>query len=319
MGFLLVLKAEMTRNFIVMRRYWFATLIGIIIGYGMLVMLAFAFISSRDTLVEGMEGQFGSAQAVNGTLGVLIGMLAFAIVGMFSQGLSGMARSGELEQLYMSPHGLITNFLARSLVASISSVLSMSVMLWLVDKTLAGILHIDGVDVALLILLLAMTYLNLIGFGFMIGGLVLVFKQTGQVATIIRLILIGLAVAAQPGSMAFAPVPVLSLPTTAEEALQAEEASGAAAAEEGEEVPPQDAQPFPLLVRVAAHMLPITDAAVCLKLLLIYDVGVGVLQPPYLQFFLLLIVSCVIWTLLGVTCFRYMERWSRNKGTLGAY
>jgi hypothetical protein len=29
--------------------------------------------------------------------------------------------------------------------------------------------------------------------------------------------------------------------------------------------------------------------------------------------------SCVFWTLIGISCFKVMENWSRSKGTLGAY
>jgi ABC-2 type transport system permease protein len=278
MGFFLVLKAEMVRSLIILRRYWFATLVGLFIGYSMLATIAYAFINNRDAVAHGLGDRFGGEAAISGTLGMLIGMLAFSIVGMFSQGLQSMARSGELEQLYMSPHGLITNFLARSLVSSITTILSMSLMLYLVDMTMSGILRIDGTDVLLLMLLLGLTYVNLIGFGFMIGGLVLVFKQTGQVATIIRLILMGLAVAASP-----------------------------------------DMSNWPLVAQIPAHMLPITDAAVCLKLVVIRDMGTGVLEPPYVQHFVFLLLNSIIWTGLGVVCFKLMERWSRSKGTLGAY
>lgn len=266
MGFFLVLRAELTRSFIMVRRYWFATLTGLIIGYGMLMMLISAFVAGRGEVLERF-----SAQAIGGTLGFLIGMLAFGIVGMFSQGLQSMARSGELEQLCMSPHGLITNFLARSLVSAISSVLSMSIMLWLVARTVKGELHADFGPTALM---LALTYVNLIGFGFMIGGLVLIFKQTGQVATIVRLVLVGVAIKAQPGMSEYP------------------------------------------LINAIAHMVPITDAAICLKLVVVHGEGFAVLHTPYFAF---LIVNCVLWTSIGVSLFKFMENWSRSKGTLGAY
>jgi len=278
MGFLLVFKAEMVRSLIILRRYWFATLIGLAIGYGMLAMLAYAFLSNREAITPELSERFGSSSAVNGTLGVLIGLLAFSVVGMFSQGLQAMARSGELEQLYMSPHGLITNFFARSFVATITMILNLALMLWLVDKTMAGILNIDGTDLLLLILLISLTYVNLLGFGFMVGGLVLVFKQTGQVATIIRLILMGLAIAASP-----------------------------------------EMTEWPMVAQVLAHMLPITDAAVCLKLVVIENKGLAIFEPPYVQHVVFLLLNAAIWTGAGMLCFKVMERWSRSKGTLGAY
>ncbi len=32
-----------------------------------------------------------------------------------------------------------------------------------------------------------------------------------------------------------------------------------------------------------------------------------------------LIANAAFWTVVGITCFRAMEDWSRSKGTLGAY
>jgi len=279
------MKAEIVRSSIIMRRYWFRTLTGMIIGYGTLAGMIMAFmqkggdanVATRFTDVE---------TATNTTLGLIIGMLAFGIVGMFSNGLQQMAQNGQLEQLCMSPHGLITNFLARASVGSVMSVFTSSIMLWAVAKTIGGTLH---TDVASLVLLLALTFTNLIGFGFMVGGLVLVFKQTGQVANIIRMALFALAVAATDKI------------TT-----------------------------WPLFARLVAHVLPITDATICLKYVLVKGQMVNTVNAAgetvsqfssvYLHpSFFLLVISCVTWTAIGVTLFRLMETWSRNKGTLGAY
>lgn len=269
MGFFLVMKAELVRTWIIMRRYWFATLTGLVVGWGMLMMLIVAFMQGGGEQVANMvQGERGTT----GALGLLIGMFAFGIVGLFTQGLQGMARTGELEQVCMSPHGLVTNFLARSFVAALTSILTSSILLTLVATTVKGKLHADFVPTAVLLFL---TYANLIGFGFMVGGLVLVFKQIGQVAMILRLILMGLAVVAS-----------------------------------------DKITEWPALARGLAHVLPITDAAICLKLVLVQGRGTGIFVTPY---FFFLIVSCVVWTLIGITCFRFLEDWSRDKGTLGAY
>ncbi|MCP4639532.1 MAG: ABC transporter permease [bacterium] len=312
MGFFLVMKAELTRTFIIMRRYWFATLTGLAIGWGMMMVLIVGFMSGGGEAVGKMvQGQ----NATNGALGLLIGMFGFGIVGMFTQGLQGMARTGELEQVCMSPHGLVTNFLARSFVSALSSILMSSILLMLVATSMKGNLHADPLALAALLFL---TYLNLIGFGFMVGGLVLVLKQAGQVAMILRLILMGLAFMAT-----------------------------------------EQISQWPTLVRWLAHILPITDAAICLKYTLIHgqqrpildaagekivnemvpvldkegapllnEVGEQVMQAIYqTEFssvfthpsFFFLLVNCVVWTSIGIALFHYMESWSRHKGTLGVY
>lgn len=308
MGFFLVLKAELVRSLIIMRRYWFAALTGITIGYSMLIIIIYAFMSHdekitnkvRERLVgpEQTIGQTAPAEpssvvaestdaaaepektaahprsyadkAVSTLLNFLIGVFAFGVVGMFSQGLSGMAQSGELEQLCMSPHGLVGNFLARAIVSSTSNIITSSILLALIVATVKGALFFSPAAVPIL----ALTFANLIGFGFMIGGLTLVFKQIGQVAMILRLALLGLA--------------MMSEVVTS----------------------------WPFIPRMLAHLLPITDAALCLRSILIDNAGYGVFLSTN---FYALIVSCVIWTSIGIACFRYMENWSRDKGTLGAY
>jgi len=294
MGFFLVMKAELVRTFIIMRRYWFRTITGMFIGYMMLLMLVLGFMH-RGRDVGAMADKLSDAEtATNWALGFIIGMFAFGIVGMFTQGLQQLAQSGQLEQLCMSPHGLVTNFLARTAVSSVTSIFTSALMVWLIAKTVGGTLHADFPATAAL---LALTFLNLIGFGFMVGGLVLVFKQTGQVAVLIRLALFALAILATDKIDKLHPI-----------------------------------------FRWAAHSLPITDAAICLKYVLIQGqmrptldgAGQAVLNTagePQLYAmsvfahpsFFFLLVSCVVWTVIGISCFRFMENWSRDKGTLGAY
>ena len=279
MGFFLVMKAEMVRNFIIMRRYWFRTITGMIIGYTVLLMFVLGVMSNRQGLEDYMtRGQ----DATNWALSFIIGMFAFGIVGMFTQGLQELSRSGQLEQLCMSPHGLVTNFMARSVVSSISNILTSALMIWLISKSVKGTLHADFLPT---LTLLALTYFNLIGFGFMFGGLVLVFKQTGQIAMVVRLGIFG--------------VPLLAT---------------------------ERVELLPIPLRIGAHAVPVTDAAICIKYVLIQgqmvvnDAGEQVFRSVFAHpSFFYLLINGVFWTVLGMACFRLMENWSRSKGTLGAY
>ena len=275
MGFFLIMKAEIVRSFIIMRRYWFRTLIGIIIGYGMLLVLIYAIYYNLDTVDEALAGRLTDpAKATNFVLGFIIGLFAFGVVGMFTQGLQDMARTGVLEQLCLSPHGLITNFLARSAVSSFSTVLSSSFMVWLVTFTVGGTLHFDALALVSLFLL---TYASLLGFGYMVGGLVLVFKQVGQMAMLMRMGLLAVA--------------MLSSETLLE-------GKGLA---------------FTALM----HALPITDATICIKYVLLDGQADGsVFMHPSFYF---LILNGAVWTAAGMLCFKTMENWSRLKGTLGTY
>ncbi|HDP34432.1 MAG TPA: hypothetical protein ENN29_04915 [Candidatus Hydrogenedentes bacterium] len=286
MSFLLVMKAEIVRSFIIMRRYWFRTLTGMVIGYGMLMVLIAGFIYSRPGIEEGLSRFDDPTAATNFVLGFIIGMYAFGVVGMFTQGLQGMAATGVLEQLCMSPHGLAVNFLAQTVVGSVASVLSSGIMVFAVTWSVGGMLHWDTIPI---LVLLTLTFFNLVGFGFMVGGLVLVFKQVGQMAILLRMGLFALAVFAR------------------EEILN---------------------QPWPLAFIL--HMLPITDATICLKYVLIKNQmttitavngePIEVFRSVFLYpSFYWLIASCVLWTVIGLVVFRFMEDYSRSKGTLGSY
>ena len=282
MGFFLVMKAEMVRNFIIMRRYWFRTITGMIIGYTVLLIFVLGVMSNRQGIEEQIQNMTRGQDATNWALSFIIGMFAFGIVGMFTQGLQELSQSGQLEQLCMSPHGLVTNFMARSVVSSISNILTSALMIWLISKSVKGTLHADFVPT---VTLLALTYFNLIGFGFMFGGLVLVFKQTGQIAMVVRLGIFG--------------VPLLAT---------------------------ERVELLPILLRIGAHAVPVTDAAICIKYVLIQgqmvvnDAGEQMFHSVFAHpSFFYLLINGVFWTVVGMACFRLMENWSRSKGTLGAY
>jgi hypothetical protein len=307
MGFLLVLKAEVVRTMIISRRYWFATVSALFVACIMFTGMFYGFLAGIG-LGAGMAGI-----AIERALGLIIGIFAFSMVGMFSTGLAGMARSGELEQVYMSPHGLITNFMARSTVSTILSIVTWTLILSFMSASFTraganaapadnptvqaapdapvtaapqtqnpntaaasvtgdGKLHAAPLPVAVLFFL---TYFSMTGFGFMIGGLVLVFKQVGQIAVLLRFAMIAVAWTASPALY--------------------------------------DQRPA---VQIIAHMIPVTDAAICLKLVLLKGIGNGVFTHTS---FFCLIANVAIWTPIGLACFKTMENWARSKGTLGAF
>ncbi|MBM3290783.1 MAG: hypothetical protein FJY92_11590 [Candidatus Hydrogenedentes bacterium] len=300
MGFFLVLKAEVLRTIIISRRYWFATLTALFVACIMFTGMFYGFLAGIG-LGAGMAGI-----AIERALGLIIGIFAFSMVGMFSSGLAGMARSGELEQVYMSPHGLITNFMARSTVSTILSIVTWTVILSFMSASFTrasanaaptteaasvqaatplaaadtsqhsmkgdGTLHADPLPVSVLFFL---TYFSMTGFGFMIGGLVLVFKQVGQIAVLLRFALMAVAWTASDSLYNLHPV-----------------------------------------LQWIGHIVPVTDAAICLKLVLLRGIGTDVFT--HMSFYCL-IANVAIWTPIGLACFKAMENWARSKGTLGAF
>ncbi|HOK09471.1 MAG TPA: hypothetical protein PLT82_07755 [Candidatus Hydrogenedens sp.] len=278
LGFLLIMKAEIIRGWIITRRYWFRTLTGLIIGYGMLMILIAGFFYSQPAIEKGINQFEDPTRATNYILGFIIGLFAFGVIGMFTQGIQGMAQTGILEQLCMSPYGLVTNFLARAVVASVSTIFYSALMVYMVVVSVGGKLHFDPIPV---VVLLTLSFINLLGFGFLVGGLVLVFKQVGQLTILVRMALFALAIFAR------------------EEFLQ-----------QG------------WLISAFMHALPITDASICLKYVLVKGqlTNSGQFVSVFLHpSFYWLGASCVFWTFIGITLFKIMENYSRYKGTLGIY
>lgn len=271
MGFFLVIKAELVRSWIMMRRYWFATVLGIIMTYGILI-LGIGSIASYG------GGKINTFIASEKALGFLLGTFAFGILGMFTQNLRSMARTGQLEQVCMSPHGLVTNFLARTTVTAFMSFFSMSIVYILVTYSLDIVIHVDLLAV---VVLMVLTCIGVIGLGFMCGGLVLVFKNTGQLLMLVRFLVLGMPIAATKN------IDNWSVP-----------------------------------LQWVAHIVPSTDAAICLKYVLVEGQinSHGVFESFHRHpSFFILIVNASIWTFVGIALFQAMENWSRDKGTLGAY
>jgi len=84
MSFFRVMKAELVRSFIIMRRYWFRTLTGMVIGYGMLMVLIAGFIYSKGGVGDTINHFDDPTAATNFVLGFIIGMFAFGVVGMLA-------------------------------------------------------------------------------------------------------------------------------------------------------------------------------------------------------------------------------------------
>lgn len=275
MGFFLVMKAELVRSWIITRRYWFRTVIGMAVGYGMLMVLITGILSGG----VGGDWKTDPEKATNFALGFIVGMFAFGIVGAYTQGLQAMANSGILEQLCLSPHGLITNFLARTIVGAVWTIITSAALVWLVAYSVGGTLHYD---LPAVLVIMALTFTNLLGFGFLVGGLVLVFKQVGQLAMILRMVLFGLAVMVSEDMIYKSNV----------------------------------------FFQALMHAMPIADASVVFKYVLIKGQvnAAGEFVSVFLHpSFFFLMVSCGIWMTLGITLFKAMENYSRSKGTLGSF
>nr|WP_211342378.1 ABC transporter permease [Aquisalibacillus elongatus] len=100
------------------------------------------------------------------------------------------AQRGTLEQLFMSPLGMWRILLARIIANLVIYGVIVSVLLVLSMAT-AGEWLVFRIDVVLPIFLISI--LGMLGIGFMLAGLAIIFKQIQSVLNVLQFILMGLA------------------------------------------------------------------------------------------------------------------------------
>jgi ABC-2 type transport system permease protein len=115
-------------------------------------------------------------------LGFIITFYAMNAIGNMSWNLMEEAQTGTLEQLYMSPAPSQMMVLGRSLAGLVSTTVQVLV-------TTAIIFVLFQLRLPLtwqIIPVLLITIVGLLGFGYVVGGLTLVFKHVGPLANIMQ-------------------------------------------------------------------------------------------------------------------------------------
>ena len=140
------------------------------------------------------KGQLDQGALAPTLLGYLVWFYAAIAVSNMSWNLMEEAQAGTLEQMYMSPAPTSVMVVGRC----ISSVVSSTLMVLLIGTGLAVALGVripmnwEGLPV------FAVTMVGLFGFGFMIAGATLVFKQVQQLANLADTFLLWLSGALLP-------------------------------------------------------------------------------------------------------------------------
>jgi len=179
-------KAMLKREFIVMRRYLFNFISGLI---GIYILFLLIFFGAR-ALGGGVPGFGATLDAI--VVGFLVWTFAIFAYSDLAQGMVREAQEGTLEQLYMSPVGFIWVCLFR-IVGAFSQMLTFNiVLLVLMMATTGRWLHLD---VASLVPLILLTLAGVYGIGFIMGGLALVFKRIESLVGIVQFGMVGLIAA----------------------------------------------------------------------------------------------------------------------------
>lgn len=184
MRHIVLLKAMMKKNFLIVRRYPFNLISG-------LVSLFIIFL----VLFYGAKTLIGGNPAFGNTLpGIVVGFMLWSFVIFAFSDLTwdfiNEAQQGTLEQLYMSPLGfgwVSVSYVLTWLVINLTITLG---MLFLMMATTGQWLH---VDLTSLLPLMLLTVWGIYGLGFAMAGLALVFKQVQaafQIFTFLWIVLI---------------------------------------------------------------------------------------------------------------------------------
>lgn len=179
MRYLYLLKAMMKKNFLILWRYPFNLVAGIIS-----IMMIFLVIFYGAKFIGGNNPSFG-----NTLEGIVMGFMLWTFIIFAFSDLTwdfiNEAQQGTLEQLYMSSLGfgwVSLSYVLSFLVINLTLTLSMFfLMMALTGKWL----HLDFFS---LIPLMLLTVWGVYGFGFAMGGLALVFKQVQAVFQIFQFI-----------------------------------------------------------------------------------------------------------------------------------
>ena len=128
------------------------------------------------------QGQITDTQVASTVLGFIVTFYALNAISDMSFNLMEEAQTGTLEQLYMSPSPSQLMVLGRSLASMVSAtvqVLFTTVIIFVLFQ-----LQLPLTWEMLPVLLI--TIVGLLGFGYVVGGLTLVFKHVGPLANIMQ-------------------------------------------------------------------------------------------------------------------------------------
>jgi ABC-2 type transport system permease protein len=173
---LALLRAELQREWAVMRRYWPDELAFTLTVY--IVFLMVVFVGGS------MSGMAVSNEAkASALVGILMWQLSMGCLGVLGWSYFNEAATGTLEHLYLSPLGATRVFLARSAADFVRSLGLMLVAAFLAMATMGVRLYLPPLELAVILpLSVAGTY----GFGFLMAALTLTVKRTQSVLQLMQ-------------------------------------------------------------------------------------------------------------------------------------
>ena len=173
---LLVIVNEIRKVLLIAWDYRFSTLMEL-----MLLGLVFT-----GALLFTGEGEFLPEQSSSALIGLILTVYVIGIINRMSWAMMSEAQSGTLEQMYMSPVASGWILIGRTLTAFLIA----TIFLLILAPALILIFAIPITLPPAVWPVFLLTLLGVSGFGFMIAGMTLVFKQVGPLANLLSRLLL---------------------------------------------------------------------------------------------------------------------------------
>jgi ABC-2 type transport system permease protein len=179
-------RTSLRRTLIEFRRYAFDTITGLVMIYGFFLLIFFG-----AKVFGGGRTGFGDTISAVVVYFALWSLTVFAL-GVLTYELTQEAQQGTLEQVAMSPFGLARVLVARTFTGLVIYFTMMAGLLVAMMATTGRWLNLAPFSMLPIILL---TIVGVIGLGFVLAGIAIVFKRVQQALQVWQLIVFGLIVA----------------------------------------------------------------------------------------------------------------------------
>ena len=175
-----VLYAETLRELITIRRYFLEAISGLVMVY----ILFMGFFFAGQGFTEQITSQTNnSTDLAHRTVGFILWLFALNSVGHFSNAIRDESQIGVMEQIALSPSGLIVDMWGRAIGRTIIDCIMIGLVLVTIIATTKISLSLPFFSVGFIFIL---TLLGLYGLGFFFGGLALIYKRLGSVTIVVR-------------------------------------------------------------------------------------------------------------------------------------
>lgn len=175
-----VLYGEVLREIITMRRYFLEAISGLVMVY--ILFIGFFFAGRGFTGQPILQG-VNSTDLAHRTVGFILWLFALNSVGHFSNAIRDESHIGIMEQIALSPSGLIVDMWGRAIGKTMIDCVMIGLVLLTIMVTTKVSLDFPVFSVGLVFIL---TLLGLYGLGFFFGGLSLIYKRLGSITIVVR-------------------------------------------------------------------------------------------------------------------------------------